>query len=61
MYGVRGEDMILIDLYSTAKPVTHFTKESDSNPHFNFVILGRTIGVQEDGPKFAISCVKVLI
>jgi hypothetical protein len=50
--------MLLIDLYGTAKSVSQFMKESDLDPHFKFVILVRTKGVQEDGHKFAIPCVK---
>jgi hypothetical protein len=57
--GLRGEEMLLIDLYGTAKSVAQFMKEDASDPHFKFVILGRTKGVQEDGHKFAIPCVKV--
>ena len=57
--GLWGEEMLLIDLYGMAKSVTQFMKESDPDPHFKFVILGITKGVQEDGHKFAILCVKV--
>jgi hypothetical protein len=57
--GLRGEEMLLIDLCGTAKSVDKFMKERDSDPHFKFVTLGRTKGVQEDGHKFAIPCVKV--
>lgn len=51
--------MRLIDLYGTAKIVNQFMKESDPDPHFKFVIRGRTKGTQEDGHKFAIPCVKI--
>jgi hypothetical protein len=41
-----------------AKSVTQFMKADSADPHFKFVVLGRTKGVQEDGHKFAIPCVK---
>jgi hypothetical protein len=56
--GLRGEEMLLIDLFGTAKSVAQFMKVDAPDPHFKFVILGRTKGVQEDGHKFAIPCVK---
>jgi hypothetical protein len=56
--GLRGEEMLLIDLYGTAQSVTRFMKKESLDPHFKFIILGRTKGVQEDGHKFAIPCVK---
>jgi hypothetical protein len=56
--GLRGEEMLLIDLHGTAKSVDRFMKKESVNPHFKFVMLGRTEGVQEDGCKFAIPCVK---
>jgi hypothetical protein len=56
--GLRGEEMLLIDLYGTAKSVTQFMKSDSPDPHFKFVIIGRTKGVQEDSHKFAIPCVK---
>lgn len=51
--------MLLTNLYSTAKSVTQFTLESNSDPHFKFVIPERTRGVSKDGHKFSILCVKV--
>ena len=58
--GLRGEKLLLIDLYGMAKNATQLLmKQSDPDLHFKFVILGRTKGVQEDGHKFAIRCVKV--
>jgi hypothetical protein len=57
--GLRGEEMLLIDLHGTAKSVAQHMKETDSDPHFKFVMLGRTKGAQEDGHKFAIPCVKI--
>ena len=50
--------MLLIDLYGTQQSVTQFMGAAALDPHFKFVILGRTKGVQEDGHKFAIPCVK---
>jgi hypothetical protein len=57
--GLRGEEMLLIDLCGTAKSVKQFMKEGVEDPHFKFVMLGRTEGVQEDGHKFAMPCVRV--
>jgi hypothetical protein len=56
--GLRGEEMILIDLFGTAKSVSKFMHQNSQDPHFKFIIIGRTKGVQEDGRKFAIPCVK---
>jgi hypothetical protein len=56
--GLRGEEMLLIDLFSTAKSIDQTMTKSASDPHFKFVIIGRTKGIQEDGHKFAIPCVK---
>lgn len=50
--------MLLIDLFGTAKSVTQLMKKDALDPHFKFIILGRTKGVQEDGHTFAIPCVK---
>jgi hypothetical protein len=51
--------MLLIDLFGTAKSVTKLMKKDSLDPHFKFVIIGRTKGIQEDGRKLAIPCVKV--
>jgi hypothetical protein len=56
--GLRGEEMLLIDLFGTAKSVSQTMKKGAPDPYFKFVIIGRTKGVQEDGHKFAIPCVK---
>jgi hypothetical protein len=56
--GLRGEEMLLIDLYGTAKSVAQFLKSDSPDPHFKFAIIGRTKGVQEDGHKIAIPWVK---
>jgi hypothetical protein len=56
--GLRGEEMLLINLFRTTKSVIKFMKTDSPDPHFKFVILGRTKGAQEDGHKFAIPCVK---
>jgi hypothetical protein len=56
--GLQGEEMLLIDLFSTAKSVSQTMTETSPDPHFKFVIIGRTKGVQEDGHKFGIPCVK---
>jgi hypothetical protein len=56
--GPRGEEMLLIDLHRMAKSVGGFVKKESVHPHFKFVMLGSTEGVQEDGHKFAIPCGK---
>jgi hypothetical protein len=56
--GLRGEEMLLIDLFGTAKSVTNLMHANSPDPHFKFVILGRTKGIQEDGHKFSVPCVK---
>jgi hypothetical protein len=56
--GLRGEEMLLIDLFGTAKSVSQFMKRDSLDPHFKFVIIGRTKGVQENGHKFAIPCIR---
>ncbi len=50
--------MLLIDVCGTAKSVSQFMKPGSPDPNFKFVILGRTKGVQEDGHKCAIPCIK---
>jgi hypothetical protein len=57
--GLRGEEMILIDMFGTAASVERLMRDDAENPHFTFVVIGRTKGVQQDGKKFAIPCVKV--
>jgi hypothetical protein len=57
--GLRGEEMLLIDMLGTATSVQRLMKDEASDPHFKFVIIGRTKGVQQDGKRFAIPCVKV--
>jgi hypothetical protein len=56
--GLRGEEILLIDLFGTAKCVSQFMKPEAADPHFKFIIFWRTKGIQEDGHKFAIPCVK---
>jgi hypothetical protein len=51
--------MLLIDPFGTAKSVKRFMKETDPDPHFKFVMLGGTEGVQEDGHKFAVPWAKI--
>jgi hypothetical protein len=59
--GLRGEEMLLIYLFGTAKSVAQFMRKDSVNPHFKFVIIRRTKGVQEDGHKFAIPCIKEMM
>jgi hypothetical protein len=57
--GLRGEEMLLVDMLGTATSVQKSMKDDAIDPHFKFIIIGRTKGVQQDGKKFAIPCVKV--
>jgi hypothetical protein len=34
-------------------------KDDAPNPHFKFIVIGRTKGVQQDGKTLGIPCVKV--
>ena len=51
--------MALIDLAGTRRSVEEGMGPAATDPHFKFVIIGRTKGVQQDGHKFAIPCVAV--
>jgi len=55
--GLRGEEIPLIDLAGTRNSVEEGMGPDKPDPHFKFVIIGRTKGVQQDGHKFAIPCV----
>jgi hypothetical protein len=57
--GLRGEEMLLVDMLGTDTSVRRLMKGGASDPHFKFVIIGRTKGVQQDGKMFAIPCVEV--
>jgi hypothetical protein len=56
--GLRGEEMLLIDALGTAKSVERGMKDGAPDPHFKFIVIGRTKGVQQDGKTFGIPCVK---
>jgi hypothetical protein len=55
--GLRGEEMLLIELAGTANSLCNIT--SAKNAHFLFVIIGRTKGNQMSGVVFAIPCAPV--
>jgi hypothetical protein len=55
--GLRGDEMLLIEYAGTAKSVENL--EDLKEPHFTFVILGRTKGNQLLGVKFAVPCVGI--
>jgi hypothetical protein len=55
--GLRGEEMLLIELAGTANSLCNMTRAK--NAHFLFVILGRTKGNQMSGAVFAIPCAPV--
>ena len=53
--GLRGEEMLLVDMLGTSTSVQRLMKDGAADPHFKFVIIGRTKGVQQDRKTFAIS------
>jgi hypothetical protein len=55
--GLRGEEMLNIELAGTANNIKHL--EDEVNPHFKFILLGRTKGNQLSGAKFGVPCVPV--
>jgi hypothetical protein len=55
--GLRGEEMLLIELVGTANSLVHLADPRDA--HFVFVISGRTKGDQTSGAKFGVPCVSV--
>jgi hypothetical protein len=55
--GLRGEEMLTIELAGTANSLSHLSDEV--NPHFKFVLLGRTKGNQLSGAKFGVPCVPI--
>ena len=57
--GLRGEEMLLVDTLGTATSVQRLMKDDAPDPHFKFVVIGRTKGVQQDGKSFGIPCVKI--
>jgi hypothetical protein len=57
--GLRGEEMLLVDMLGTSKSVDRLMKDDAVDPHFKLIVIGRTKGVQQDGKKFGIPCVKV--
>jgi hypothetical protein len=52
--GLRGEEMLLIELAGTANSLVHLVDVK--NAHFVYVISGRTKGDQTSGAKFGIPC-----
>ena len=55
--GLRGEEMLLIELAGTANSLVHLG--ASKNAHFVFVITGRTKGDQSSGAKLGVPCVGV--
>jgi hypothetical protein len=55
--GLRGEEMVNIELAGTANSVKHL--DDEVNAHFKFIVLGRTKGNQLSGAKFGVPCVPV--
>jgi hypothetical protein len=55
--GLRGEEMVLIELAGTDNSLSHL--EDAINPHFKFMLLGKTKGNQLSGTKFGVPCVPI--
>jgi hypothetical protein len=55
--GLRGEEMLKIELAGTANSLPNMTAEKDA--HFLFVILGRTKNNQTSGATFGVPCALV--
>jgi hypothetical protein len=55
--GIQGEETLLIEHARKAKSLKHLGDVVD--PHFEFVISGRTKGSQMSSNKFAVPCVGV--
>lgn len=55
--GLRGEEMLMIELAGTVKSTKHLNNAID--PFFELRILGRTKGRQENGRHFYMPCVSV--
>jgi hypothetical protein len=47
--GIRGEEMLLIDMFGTAASIRRPMKENAPDPHFKLIVIGRTKGAQQDG------------
>jgi hypothetical protein len=54
---LRGEEMLNIELAGTANSIKHLG--NSVNPHFKFVLMGRTKGNQLSGAKFGVPCVPI--
>lgn len=50
--GLRGEEMLQIGLAGTANSLAHLNDAK--NPHFVFLVLGRTKGKRMTGAKFGV-------
>ena len=55
--GLRGEEMLMIELAGTANSLKFLSDDID--PHFMFKILGRTKGRQVNGRSFFMPCIAV--
>jgi hypothetical protein len=57
--GLRGEEMVRIEFAGTAKSADKFLG-LEENPHFMFVVTGRSKGNQLSGAKFSVPCVATM-
>jgi hypothetical protein len=55
--GIRGEEVLLVELAGTANSSKHLRDDGEVGPYFVFVISGRTKGNQLQGNKFGVLCV----
>ena len=51
--------MLLVDMLGTATSVQRLMRDNATDPHFELIVIRRTKGVQQDGKKFEIPCVKI--
>jgi hypothetical protein len=53
------EIMLLIDALGTLNSIMRGMKKGVRDPHFKFVVMGRTKGVQQDRKALGIPCMKI--
>lgn len=57
--GLRGKEMVRIELAGTANNVKHLNDAVHA--HFKFLMLGRTKGNQLSGSKFGVPCIPITL
>ena len=51
--------MLLVDMLGTATSVQRLMRDNATDPQFKLIVIGRTKGVEQDGKKFGIPCVRI--